>query len=948
MKKKSLSQIWREFSITVKFGLAFSAMLILILLVACTGYVAFSAVRQKTETAILNSFEIQRLVLQMEAGLSNARKIESEFFLQWPTIGFSKARKLYADAHSKEIQVVVDLSSKLKKLLSEENATETILKGRVSFFLDLKAEDRTVTFDEAVEVYLEAANQSEALFVEAIDLVAELGEEESGSLPQLLKYSEGLRNAVKRTNDSKLLALTTEYTAFEKDYILTQRRPSLVAALAVMNSLRIEFSRASFTNSSQLVQLVEYLEKYVSTAKQVAWLNTEILRLQNAFKLQIRTTNPISKALIELGQNEVNQARNQIIKTSRYATILVVTAVFSAIILSVIIAFVLNKSITRNLVRLTKAATELEEGVLDVQVEINSGDEIGKLSESFNTMAIRIKDLVLNLETQKNTAESHLREAIESIYEGFSLYDSSDRLVLCNSKYREMHARIAHLIVPGVEFELLMRKGAELGIFPEATTDINQWVKKRMQVHLHPKGSFEQKLADGRWLQISEYKTQNGETVGICRNIDDIKKAEEKLHRQNEYLTALHETAIGLLSRLELSDLLLTVVKHAGQLSSAEHGNIYLYNETKNVLVLEVGQGIFYERIGAQLEPGTGLAGKVFQDGRPLLINDYDNWPGRSSAIEFKSIRAIMGVPLKSRHRVIGVISLAYGFHSSHIPSHDEIDMLSRFAQLASIAIDNARLYTASEDAKKIAETANLAKSTFLANISHELRTPLNAIIGYSELLMEDATEAGQKKLFSDLQKINLSGNHLLLLINDILDISKVEAGRMELHLEEFELIDTIEGVVKIIRPLVDKNSNELKVNFADNLNTMFADLTKVRQIFFNILSNACKFTDNGSITLDVSLQSNNGKKWICFRVTDTGIGMTAEQQKKLFRVFSQAEASMMKRYGGTGLGLALSKRYCKLMGGKIVVKSEYGAGTTFTILLPMVVAEETETILQH
>lgn len=940
--KRSVTRLWRELSITIKFGIGFGTLLMLILFVAGTDYIVLSEIRQKTESAILNSIEIQRAVLQMEAGFANARKIESEFFLQWPKIGLSEARKLFVNAHSEQVQKVVDWSAKLEELLSEEKATEAIRKGKVSYLIDITAEYRTVSFQEAVEAYRAAAVQSGTLFEEVVEIVAELGDETSGSLPKLLALSENLREAIEEVNDNNLLVLVNKFTSYEKDYLLTRRRASLITALEVIDSLRKAVGKTTFTSTSQLNQLVGYLDEYVTTAKQTAWLDTEVQRIENAYKLQVRTTSPISDALIELGQNEVDHARNQFDKTYRYATILVVSAVIAAVILSVMIAILLNNSITRNLVKLTQAATELEKGKLEVQVVSKSHDEIGRLSRSFNTMALRIKDLVFDLEKQKDAAESHLREAIESIYEGFSLYDASDRLVLCNSKYIEMHSAIADFVVPGVAFERLIRKGAEVGMFPEASADMERWIDKRMQMHLQPEGTFEQRLDDGQWLQISEYKTLNNETVGICRNIDDIKKAEEKLHRQNEYLTALHQTSIGLLSRLDLSNLLSTVIKHAGQLYGAKHGHIYLFDEAAKRLVLEVGQGIFKARIGTRLMPGEGLAGKVFRSGEPLIITDYDQWQGRSQAIAPKSIRAIMGVPLKSRDRNIGVISLAYGFRSDRTPSHEEIKMLGRFAQLASIVIDNARLYSASEEAKEVAETANQAKSTFLANMSHELRTPLNAIIGYSEMLMEDATEAGQDDLHSDLQKINASGSHLLLLINDILDISKIEAGKMELYLETFRLDQIVSDVVSIIRPLVAKNSNELKVHLDENLDTMYSDLTKIRQILFNILSNSCKFTDHGTIMLETTPEMNGGKEWINFRVSDTGIGMTADQQEKLFHVFSQAEASMMKRYGGTGLGLALSRRYCNLMGGKISVESQHGVGTTFTIKLPMVATLKT------
>jgi PAS domain S-box-containing protein len=252
-------------------------------------------------------------------------------------------------------------------------------------------------------------------------------------------------------------------------------------------------------------------------------------------------------------------------------------------------------------------------------------------------------------------------------------------------------------------------------------------------------------------------------------------------------------------------------------------------------------------------------------------------------------------------------------------------------SRTAALMDANAELEVARDQAME----ANRAKSTFLAQMSHELRTPLNAIIGYSELLQEEAEDLGQEDFLPDLHKIHAAGKHLLSLINDILDLSKIEAGKMELFLETFQVAPMVQDVATTVRPLVDKNGNTLTVTGTEGGGSMFADLTRVRQCLFNLLSNAAKFTDKGRITLSVSRETAGDGDWVTFRVSDTGIGMTPEQLEKLFQAFTQADASTTRKYGGTGLGLAISRRLCRMMGGDIAVESTAGQGTTFTIRIP-------------
>lgn len=278
-----------------------------------------------------------------------------------------------------------------------------------------------------------------------------------------------------------------------------------------------------------------------------------------------------------------------------------------------------------------------------------------------------------------------------------------------------------------------------------------------------------------------------------------------------------------------------------------------------------------------------------------------------------------------------------------NIDRQDEIGTLVNAFNRMAIELEKsfANLEFKTKEAEKSrieAEAASKAKSLFLANMSHELRTPLNAIIGYSEILQEEIYDADTEEIVGDLATINNAGRHLLNLINDILDLSKIEAGKMNLYLETFDINSLVQDTSFTLQTLINKNANVLEIYCPENIGSMYGDATKTRQCLFNLLSNASKFTEKGIIMLEIRRENNNGQDWIIFSVSDNGIGMTPEQLEKLFQAFNQADNSISRKYGGTGLGLAITKKFCLMMGGDISVTSELNKGSTFRIKLPAIV----------
>jgi len=441
--------------------------------------------------------------------------------------------------------------------------------------------------------------------------------------------------------------------------------------------------------------------------------------------------------------------------------------------------------------------------------------------------------------------------------------------------------------------------------------------------------------------QVELLKTFADQAVIAIENVRLFKELQERtqqLSRSVDQLTALGEVGHAVSSTLDLETVLTTIVSRAVQLSGLDGGVVFEYDEEAEEFVqrvaTETGGALAEARRTTRIRKGEGVLGRTAVTLEPVQVPDIA-MPGayegrlRENLVE-SGIRAILAVPMVREGRLIGCLAVTRN-QPGAFPV-ETIDLLRTFATQSALAIQNARLFREIEEKSRQLEVASQHKSEFLANMSHELRTPLNAIIGFSEVLTDRMFGELNEKQEEYLKDIYASGTHLLSLINDILDLSKIEAGRMELELTDFDLPTAIENALMLVRERAGRRSIALHTTIDSRLGQIQADERKVRQVVLNLLSNAIKFTPEGG-RIDVGAVPKDG--FVEVSVSDTGIGIAPEDQEKVFEEFRQV-GTAAKKIEGTGLGLTLCRKFVELHGGRIWVKSEVGVGSTFTFTIPV------------
>ena len=487
---------------------------------------------------------------------------------------------------------------------------------------------------------------------------------------------------------------------------------------------------------------------------------------------------------------------------------------------------------------------------------------------------------------------------------------------------------------------------AEVDEFPESSANARRWgvhtilcvPLMREGIAMGTIGLRRKEVEVFTERQVALLQTFADQAVIAIENVrlfDEVQERTRELTQSVEELRGLGDVTQAVNSTLDLQTVLDTIVARAAQLSGTEAGAIYVFDEADRQFQLRATYGMTPDMIAVVKEHHADFSEAVSaatQQREPDQVADLQPSSRANELIMHLGYRARLVVPLLAADQIVGALVVRRKA-PGQFPKNT-IELLQTFAAQSALAIQNARLFSEIGEKNRQLQQASENKSQFVSSMSHELRTPLNAIIGLTEMMVTNAARFGTEKAMEPLKRVNRAGTHLLGLINQVLDLSKIEAGKLDLNPQTVQLAPLIEEVIGTARQLAEQNKNRLILNAQENLGALTVDPLRLRQILLNLLSNACKFTKEGVVKLQARRMAD-GRDVIELSVSDTGIGMTPEQQAKLFEEFTQADATTAQRFGGTGLGLAIARKLARMMGGDVTVTTAPGKGSVFTVRLP-------------
>jgi PAS domain S-box-containing protein len=758
--------------------------------------------------------------------------------------------------------------------------------------------------------------------------------EQQGLLPRAALFGKGLvaRGRVTEREKAEMIvlggllrsnveALRSGLTVAFVENPAGNVRPKLESSLSALSTATAEFLERTDR---------ELIAAEPITLTPAQWEGLPAKPLQQSFALWDRAADELDFLLARRIHELAHQKQ----------TAQVLVAVVLAVVLYLLVAF--YRGVMRTVRALSEASQRMVRGEMDEPVALETADELGQVVVSFNDVAVRLR----REWAQAREAEANYRSIFENAIEGIFQLTPQGR-------YLSANPAVARALGYASPQDLV------LGVEDVRTqyVDTARWEELKQQ--LADKDAVagfecEMRRQDGRqiWAAVSLHalRDEGGAILlyeGALVDITKRKRAEEELHDTTALVLLLQEVAVAANEATSIEQALQIGLDEVCAYTGWPVGHVYraIGDVVEPTSLWHLDDPVRYEQFReitekTPLKLGAGLPGRVARLGRPAWITDVTGDPNfpRVQAAADAGLKAGFAFPVLVGTEVRAV--LEFFSHVSRSPDDPLLETMRHIGVQLGRVFERKRVEEELRLTRDAAEDASRTKSAFLANMSHELRTPLNAIIGYSEILQEEASDRQQPQFVPDLEKIRSAGKHLLNLINDILDLSKIEAGKMELYVEEVSLGALVREVVNTVEPMVSKNKNRLVVSCPKDPGYVKTDATRLKQVLFNLLSNACKFTSSGTVTLEVSREVvEGGIDWVMLRVADTGIGLTPEQRSRLFEAFSQADSSTSRRYGGTGLGLVITRRVCQMMGGEVTVESEFGQGSVFTVRVPAEVA---------